>query len=333
MSISDWLNKFGFATPAQLKEAGIMGMNERNISLINGLNDRLLFPLVDDKLLTKRAALEHKISVPELITSISTQRDVSPLLHQLEGEEDFVTKPAKGSGGRGILVIDRLDQEFVYLSNQTTLQRNEFAQYLSNVLGGLFSLGGQPDTVMVERKVKFDKVLSRFSYQGIPDLRVIVYRGFPVLAMARLATKRSKGKANLHQGAIGVGIDLLSGKALSGVGKNKTIDTHPDTGLKIADLEVPYWMDILSLATSCYEVTGLGYLGADIVIDAEKGPTLLELNARPGLAIQVANMIGLEHRTKIVEEIYKQNPDAGKTPVTERVQKMLEKLQQSVIAE
>lgn len=328
MGFTKWINKFGFATPAQLRAAGVIGMNKRNIKFVNGLNDRLLFPLVDDKLLTKKAALAHGISVPDLITSINTQRDISKLLLHLETETDFVTKPAKGSGGRGILVIDSMDRKYVTLANQSKLKRNEFAQYLSNVLGGLYSLGGQPDTIMVERKVKFDDILSRFSYQGVPDVRVIVYRGYPVLAMARLATKNSKGKANLHQGAIGVGIDLCTGKALSGVGKNKTISTHPDTQMRIADLTVPYWDQILELASSCYEVTKLEYLGADIVLDAEQGPTLLELNARPGLAIQIANQIGLQNRTKIVDTLRKQHPDTLALSPAERISLMLESLKE-----
>ena len=50
---------------------------------------------------------------------------------------------------------------------------------------------------------------------------------------------------------------------------------------------------MLEMAAKAYDVTGLGYLGADIVLDKTKGPLLLELNARPGLAIQVANRIGI----------------------------------------
>jgi hypothetical protein len=41
------------------------------------------------------------------------------------------------------------------------------------------------------------------------------------------------------------------------------------------------------------EAVGLGYLGVDIVVDAAAGPLLLEANARPGLAIQTANGLGL----------------------------------------
>jgi D-alanine-D-alanine ligase-like ATP-grasp enzyme len=50
-------------------------------------------------------------------------------------------------------------------------------------------------------------------------------------------------------------------------------------------------------------MTGLGYIGADIVLDRLRGPVLLELNARPGLAIQVANQCGLLHRLEVAQEI------------------------------
>ena len=59
---------------------------------------------------------------------------------------------------------------------------------------------------------------------------------------------------------------------------------------------------MLQLACACYDMTGLGYLGVDIVLDKHKGPLLLELNARPGLAIQVANNAGLLPRLSAVEE-------------------------------
>ena len=37
----------------------------------------------------------------------------------------------------------------------------------------------------------------------------------------------------------------------------------------------------------------LGYVGVDIVLDANYGPMVLEANARPGLNIQIANNQGL----------------------------------------
>lgn len=46
---------------------------------------------------------------------------------------------------------------------------------------------------------------------------------------------------------------------------------------------------------------GLGYIGVDIVLDRDLGPLVLELNARPGLSIQLANKIGLLPRLQRIE--------------------------------
>ncbi|HMW73587.1 MAG TPA: sugar-transfer associated ATP-grasp domain-containing protein, partial [Cellvibrionaceae bacterium] len=61
----------------------------------------------------------------------------------------------------------------------------------------------------------------------------------------------------------------------------------------------------LELACGCYDMTGLGYLGVDLVLDRDLGPLLLELNARPGLSIQIANKAGLLPRLQAVEQLKK----------------------------
>ena len=121
------------------------------------------------------------------------------------------------------------------------------------------------------------------------------------MAMVRLPTRLSGGKANLHQGAIGIGVDLATGMTLGGVSHNDAIDYHPDTLKPIVDIQVPYWDKILEIAAGCYELTGLGYLGVDIVLDKELGPLMLELNARPGLNIQIANREGGLKRYRTIE--------------------------------
>ena len=146
-----------------------------------------------------------------------------------------------------------------------------------------------------------DPVFAEVSYEGVPDIRIITLLGYPAMAMVRLPTRLSGGKANLHQGAIGVGINIANGITLGGVFHNDAIDYHPDTMKPITDLQVPHWDKILEIAASCYELTGLGYLGVDIVLDKEHGPLMLELNARPGLNIQIANREGGVTRYRTIE--------------------------------
>ena len=66
-------------------------------------------------------------------------------------------------------------------------------------------------------------------------------------------------------------------------------------------LSIPHWDDLLEMAARCCELAGLGYIGVDFVLDRERGPLILELNARAGLAIQIANGNGLLHRLRTVE--------------------------------
>lgn len=124
------------------------------------------------------------------------------------------------------------------------------------------------------------------------------------MAMIRLPTKLSDGKANLHQGAIGAGVNMADGITTSAVWKNSIIDEHPDTGNSIGGIELPGWTGLLDIASRCCDMTGLAYQGVDMVLDKDAGPMILELNARPGLNIQIANQSGLLHRLKKVEQNY-----------------------------
>lgn len=292
-----------FALPWQLRSRGILGMNKRNISYIARHNPRHLYPLVDNKLKTKLLAQEARITTPNLITTIENQHDVSLLEERLRHHQGFAVKPAKGSGGKGILILSRYDEHNFIKGNGHVISLLDLQRHVSNILSGLYSLGGTPDIAIIEELIEFDPQFEGYSFEGVPDIRVIIFKGFPVMAMMRLATRASDGKANLHQGAVGVGLDIATGKPLHAVQNGQSIVHHPDTGQDLTQLKISNWQTLLVLAASCYEVTGLGYLGADMVLDLHKGPMLLELNARPGLTIQVANGCGLLHRLRPIERL------------------------------
>ncbi len=291
-----------FTTPERLRRRGIVGMNKRNVVYIGQNNKRKFYPRVDDKLKTKVLAEAAGIAVPRLIGVARYQSHTKQLASFLAKEKAFVVKPSKGSGGKGIMVI--VDREGDNYLKPSGSQVNDQAlrRHVSDILSGLFSLGGKPDVAMIEELVNFSDVFDGFSFEGVPDIRIIVYKGYPVMAMTRLSTRDSDGKANLHQGAVGVGIDIGGGHALNAVQYGRPVEIHPDTGRNLKELKVPDWPVFLELAARAYEMTELGYLGADIVLDKVKGPLILELNARPGLAIQVANNHGLEDRVALIEK-------------------------------
>jgi alpha-L-glutamate ligase-like protein len=284
-----------------LARAGVLGINRRNAEYLLVANPRSNYPLVDDKLQTKHLAAKAGIATPELYAVISSEYEAHRLESTIGARGEFVIKPSRGSGGNGIVVIDGKDGGNYRMVNGRIATLRSLRHHVSNILSGMYSLGGQTDTALVEYRVHFDPVFGAITYQGVPDIRVIVYRGVPAMGMIRLPTRRSGGRANLHQGAIGAGIDMATGTTLSGVCDNDIVTTHPDTGNPITGLEVPYWKTLLTLAVRIQALTGLGYVGADFVLDRDRGPLLLELNARPGLNIQLANRAGLLPRLREID--------------------------------
>jgi len=277
----------------RLRNLGIMGMNQRNADFILPYNPRSNFPQVDDKRLTKELAVAAGIAVPKLYAVIEIEHQIEQLQELLAPYAEFVVKPAHGSGGEGILVVAGHSNGRYRKANGRLADKDELGHHISNILSGMYSLGGRPDCALIEYRVNFDPIFSEVSYQGVPDIRTVVFRGVPVLAMIRLPTRMSDGKANLHQGAVGVGIDMADGRTFSGVWHDTMVQHHPDTGGAIAGLQIPHWDSILGLTARCQDMVGLGFIGVDIVLDRDLGPLMLEMNARPGLSIQLANKIGL----------------------------------------
>ncbi|MBV1927888.1 MAG: alpha-L-glutamate ligase-like protein, partial [Gammaproteobacteria bacterium] len=243
------------------------------------------------------------LPVPELLGVIASPQQLKTLTALLKEHQSFVIKPARGSGGKGILVVSRREGEQFFKPSGALLTANAIRHYVSNILSGVYSLGGKPDVALIETLVRGDQLLDKYSHEGLPDIRIIVFQGFPIMAMLRCPTSDSDGKANLHQGAVGVGLDITRGTALKAVQNDKIISHHPDTGVKFSDLAIPNWRKLLQLAGHCHDFTELGYLGCDIVLDKQRGPLILEVNARPGLFIQIASGIGLRSRLQNIENL------------------------------
>jgi alpha-L-glutamate ligase-like protein len=284
----------------RLRSGGVLGINQRNAEYMLPYNRRECYPLVDDKALTKQLAMRVGVAVPELYGVVEIPRQLRDLPALLAQRWDFVVKPARGSQGDGIIVVTGRTRSLFRTADGSFLDEEGLVFHVSNILSGIYSLGGQTDKALIEYRVIFDPVFEAITHRGVPDVRIIVFLGVPVMAMVRLPTRISGGKANLHQGALGAGIDLASGRTLSAVWDTSIVEEHPDTGNPVAGVTIPHWDALLELGARSYEMTGLGYQGIDIVLDRDKGPLILELNARPGLAIQMANRAGLRPRLEAV---------------------------------
>jgi len=296
------------------KSRNILGMNSRNLEYIRPNNLRRSKRIADDKLLSKRLLKHGNLPVPKLIAKIIS-------LDQLEDfnwntlPNSFVLKPNKGFGGGGIIVVygKKKNTNAWIKADGSLVTVEDLKTHIYNILDGSFSLSNSPDIAFFEERMKLHKAFKPYTFKGIPDVRVIVYNHVPIMAMLRLPTKESSGKANLQLGAIGVGIDLASGTTTTAVhGKHsQSIEYIPKTRMLLSGIKIPYWKDILQMAIEAQDVSRLGFLGADVAIDRDIGPVFLELNARPGLSIQIANLSGLKDKLHRVQGLKIKSADHG----------------------
>lgn len=292
-----------FVWPHELIEAGVLGINHRNLAFIQESNPRALYPRVDNKTITKGICHANGIPVPETYAVIRRYGDVRRFPQLIGERSEFVVKPASGAAGRGIVVIARRNGKDYETSSGRVISEGELDYHLSTILSGLYSLGGQVDSAIVEQRIIMHPSMERIAVGGTPDVRVILYRNVPVMAMVRLPTIQSEGRANLHQGAAAAAVHLVTGRTFGGVCNNRMVTRHPDTGELIGGLEIPGWRDLLAAAMKLSDALEMGYIGVDFVIDAKIGAVVLEANARPGLAIQVAHRIGLLPRLKLIDSM------------------------------
>ncbi|MBK1827414.1 alpha-L-glutamate ligase-like protein [Haloferula rosea] len=302
-----WWHRF-IRTPGELHALGVVGINMRNARFVLPNNPRRLYGLVDDKTQTKRIAAEREISIPETYGIVSNPAELRRVERLLGDRESFVIKPSRGSGGKGIMVIAEKDGEHYLKPSGARVTIEEIKHHLQNILAGLFSLGGLRDKALIEYRVKAARIMTDISFQGAPDIRVVMLHGYPLMAMLRAATRESDGRSNLHQGALGIGVDIATGRTIHAIHHGKSVELHPDLKVPLLGIQIPDWDHILDIAVTCHEMTGLGYLGVDLMVDEEKGPLMIEVNARPGLAIQMANGVGLLKRLVPVQRRAKEHP-------------------------
>ena len=290
---------------------GLLGMNARNLSYIRPNNLQRAIHLANNKLRSKEALFKAGIPVPKIYGVIKNRKELE-IFKWDDLPKSFVLKPNCGSGGKGIKVIfgQKKDQSWVSTEGgKMTIK--DLRNHIMDIFEGFYSFSGASDIAFFEERIQLLKILKPYSYKGIPDIRVIIYNKVPVMAMLRLPTKDSGGKANLHMGGIGLGVDIATGVTTNAVMRDFLIEKHPDTKLTLKGIKIPYWREILEIAIKCQEVSKLGYVGVDIAIDSKRGPVVLEINAHAGLSIQIANLAPLKYRLKKVSGLKVKNEAHG----------------------
>jgi alpha-L-glutamate ligase-like protein len=270
----------------------ILGINQRNVDLVMGKNNRKYFSLVDDKLKTKEILAGSSIPTAETIAICPGFFEIKTFLNILQKrKKPCVVKPARGFGGEGITVVESIDEKGTWHTGRGSISVREQKRYLAEILYGVYSMGGEGDIAFAEALIVSHTDIAQLSPDGLPDVRVILYEGKPLAAMIRIPTAESGGKANLHAGGCAVGVDIQTGRTTSGWYRGNTINRHPESGAVLEGLRLPFWEKVIEISSEITDYFPLGYMGADFALDAQQGPLILELNARPGLEIQ--NVCGL----------------------------------------
>lgn len=274
----------------------IMGINSRNRRVIKPYNPVKFIRRINSKIASKKLLEKAGVAVPMTYHTVTSFRDVATIpWAELEGKS-FVIKPDRGSGGNGIIVLNWSKKRKIWYKGGREYHREDIIGHLRDILDGQYSKRYAPDRALFEERIRPHRFFNKLTSFGLPDIRVIVFNGVPIMAMLRLPTQESGGRANLHSGGIGIGIDIGAGITTEAVHKDDLITVHPETAMPLTELKIPRWNKVLETAVHTQQVSGLGYAGVDIVIDAQSRVLVLEANARPGLSIQIANLAGLNDR-------------------------------------
>ena len=279
----------------------VLGLNARNHLYTSRYNSKKGRIISKSKLLTKRFLKRHGFPHPELYGVFEKFSDV-PKFDWGGLRRNFVIKPSKGYGGDGIVIIKRRlgTERFLTIENREVLL-DDLKLHVLDILEGKYSKYETPDIAFIEERVPKHPAFRRYAYRGTPDIRILVFNQVPVMAMLRLPTPDSRGKANLHQGGLCVGVDLATGITTFGMIYDRPVQTVPDSNLKVNGLRIPHWDEMLEIATRVQQTIRLGYLAVDFVLHKKKGPMILELTSSSGLGIQIANRAGLRKRLDRVE--------------------------------
>lgn len=301
-----------------MKMKGVLGLNSRNHLYTSQYNPRKNKRIADSKLETKERLKKAGIRTPKSYAVIRNTDELEKY-DFMSLPEDFVIKPDNGLGGQGIMVVEK---QGVYAGEWVTAQgeivtTEDLKLHVADILAGQYAMDDLPDTAYIEERVRVHPIFAKYSYHGTPDIRVVVFNGVPIMSYVRYPTEESGGRANLFQGAAAVGIDIATGITTYGVHHAKQVEFLPNSRRKLRGIEIPQWDQILETAIEAAKAIGLGYMASDIVLQTissnkkseirnESGleaavPMILEVNAQPGLKIQIANKVGLRERLERVK--------------------------------
>ena len=294
-----------------MKISSILGLNARTQAFTYRYNSKRGKNIADSKIQTASVLRANEVPHPKIYKKFKNPNDITSF-DWATLPDKFALKPSRGLGGEGIIVVKKKLKDGGWLTtNKQRVSAGDLKLHALDILEGAYSMGNAPDIAFIQEYVGRHVAFRRFAYRGTPDIRIIVFNKVPVMAMLRLPTKESGGRANLHQGALGVGVDIATGITTKAIWHGEQITYKPGTTRKLRGIKIPSWNKILETAVKTQIASRLGYIGVDIVLHPDKGPMVLEMNAQPGLQIQLANMEGLKRRLERVDDLEVRDAEHG----------------------
>jgi alpha-L-glutamate ligase-like protein len=300
--------------PEKVHALDILPKNVRK-RYIETYNPAHLRPGADEKAITNKRLNGIGIGAPETHMVVDGMDDLDDATEFIHDHDDFVIKPSNGYGGEGIVVVSGRTEQFAtdggsgetvpYDTSKGELTHTELSKHVRRIVQGHYSGLDPEGTAILEERLVPAEFLQNLCGRGVPDIRVIVFQGYPVMTMTRLPTVESEGAANLHQGGVGVGLRIADGTPIRAYqqSRDRWLTHHPDTGADLTEFTLPNWEGILETASRAAAASGLGYTGVDIVLDADETPRVLEVNVRPGLGIQNTTEAGILRRLEQIEAL------------------------------
>lgn len=272
--------------------SGIMGLNKRNLTLIYPNNKKRDYHLADDKVKTKEILHRHNIACAVTYAVIERTSQIKLKWAACKTYNAMAIKPANGMGGGGIKIIKK-DNRGKWMSGGKRITEAQIFRHITAIVSGLFSMNST-DSCLIEECIIPHPFFAEIYGDGVPDFRIITLKGIPLIAMLRMPTSKSDGKANLHQQGVGIGVCMETGTLTQVYDGKQYLDHHPDNPAVLVGKQIPFWEEMVAIAVQTAKAFPLDYMGIDIVLDAYKGPQIMEVNVRPGLGIQLVNKCGME---------------------------------------
>lgn len=274
-----WRTKTRHATPREYR------------ALIDRLNPAPYRKASQHKVLEKGVLSLLGLPTPRFVAFFHAERgrdgDGGPLtdarmlqaLLALHSGQRLCFKPVEGFGGAGFRSLDVLPggASLQHPITQATLSTAELAAELLQSVDGW----------LIERHQAQHPQLAALNPSSLNTLRLwVLDRGEgPRITHALLRVGRAGVQVdNTSQGGLVVLVNVATGCTQAGPDVHqpeKWLTHHPDSGVPLADLHLPHWPEVHTLAERALcAFPHMRFAGLDVAL-APEGPVLIEVNVQP----------------------------------------------------